>query len=164
MSALREVRFYAYVNRPYAVVRDALQASAKEIIQAATASASRRAESIAASLRVEVAGVQVGTDVTLSVESIEEKASTLIPPVTRLRLHWQAQTAPGLFPVMNGALDVYALTAEETQLDFSGHYEVPLGPVGKAVDALVGHRLAEASVQRLVEDVAEHLRKTLPST
>jgi len=62
---------------------------------------------------------------------------------------------------MNARLSVYALTARETQLDFLGQYEPPLGLLGGAMDAVVGHRIAEASVHRLVSDVARYLRQAM---
>jgi hypothetical protein len=62
---------------------------------------------------------------------------------------------------MRAKLGVYPLTATETQLDFAGTYEPPLGAVGGAIDAVVGHRIAEASVHGFVVDVAHHLRETL---
>ena len=68
---------------------------------------------------------------------------------------------PLLFPLMKADLSIYPITATETQLDFKGLYEPPLGPLGKAVNAMVGHRIAEVSVHRFVSDVAEYLRKTL---
>jgi hypothetical protein len=46
-------------------------------------------------------------------------------------------------------------------LDFSGVYEPPFGPVGKTMNAIVGHRIAEVSVHRFVSDVAGYLRQTL---
>jgi len=66
-----------------------------------------------------------------------------------------------LFPIMHAELSVYPLTATETQLDLQGRYAPPLGIVGGAVDAVVGHRIAEASVHCLVADVASYLREHL---
>ncbi len=82
-------------------------------------------------------------------------------PVTRLQLEWQAAKMPSLFPLMKAELSIYPLTATETQLDFFGVYEASLGTVGKAVNAIVGHRIAEVSVHRFVSDVAGYLRQTL---
>jgi hypothetical protein len=62
---------------------------------------------------------------------------------------------------MDGELSIYALTGTETQLDFLGHYQPPFGILGGALNAVAGHRLAEASVDRFVRDVAEHLRENL---
>ena len=68
---------------------------------------------------------------------------------------------PRLFPLMKADLFIYPITATETQLDFKGLYEPPLGILGKAINALVGHRIAEACVHRFVSDTAEYLRKTI---
>ena len=65
------------------------------------------------------------------------------------------------FSIMKADLSIYPITATETQLDFNGLYESPLGRLGKAVNAIIGHRVAEASVHRFVSDVAGYLRKTL---
>jgi hypothetical protein len=62
---------------------------------------------------------------------------------------------------MKADLSIYPITATETQLDFNGLYEPPLGPLGKAVNAIIGHPIAEASVHRFVSDVGGYLRKTL---
>lgn len=62
---------------------------------------------------------------------------------------------------MNGVLSIYKLTATETQLDFLGQYEPPLSLVGDALDAIIGHRIAEASVRRFTEDIARFLRAQL---
>jgi len=69
--------------------------------------------------------------------------------------------SPRLFPLMKGELSIYPLTSTETQLDFSGEYEPPLGALGKTMNAIVLHRVAEASVHRFINDVAGYPRKTL---
>ena len=68
---------------------------------------------------------------------------------------------PSLFPLMKAELSIYPLTVSETQLDFSGLYEPPFGAVGKAMNAMVGHRIAEVSVHRFVSDVTAYLRQVL---
>jgi hypothetical protein len=59
---------------------------------------------------------------------------------------------------MHAELAIYPLTATETQLELRGHYEPPLGALGAAVNALVGHRIADLSVHRFLSEVAGHLR------
>lgn len=162
MSKGREIRCYDYVNHPYEQVRDALSKDALSVFQSATKAASSRARSIASELRVEMGGIAVQADIIISVTNIDEKASeAMAGPVTRLQLEWQAAKLSSLFPLMNAELSIYPLTSTETQLDFLGFYEAPLGAVGKAVDAIVGHRIAEVSVHRFVSDVAESLRQAL---
>jgi hypothetical protein len=161
MSTGREIRSYDYVNRPYERVRDALTQNALTVFQSATKAAASRAQSIAAELHVDFGGIGVKTDISISVRNIEEKIDAASTPTTRLLLEWEAATMPRLFPLMKGELSVYPLTSTETQLDFSGVYEPPFGAVGRTMNAIVGHRIAEVSVHRFVSDVAGYLRQTL---
>ena len=157
-----EIRCYDYVNHPYARVRDALKQNALTVFQSATKTAASRAQSVAAELHVDFVGIGVKTDIKIAVKGIEESvADSISTPTTKLLLEWEAATMPRLFPLMNGELSVYPLTSTETQLDFSGLYEPPLGAVGKTMNAIVGHRIAEVSVHRFVSDVAGYLRQAL---
>src|SRR6266540_2277014 len=157
----REIRCYDYVNHPYEHVCDALRHDALTVFQAATKSAVSRARSVAAELHVDVGGIGIKADIKVCVKNFEEKVDVIPTPTTRLTLEWVAATMPGLFPFMNAELSVYPLTATETQLDFLGHYEPPFGMVGKAMNAIVGYRIAEVSVHRFLSDVAGYLRQTL---
>jgi len=162
MSKGPEIRSYDYVNHPYERVRDALRRDALTVFQSATKAAASRAQSVAAELHVDFGGVGVKTDIRISVKNIEEKLpDAMSTPVTRLLLEWEAATMPRLFPFMKAELSVYPLTATETQLDFWGLYEPPFGAVGKAMNAIAGHRIAEVSVHRFITEVAGYLRQAL---
>ena len=161
MGTGREIRSYDYVNRPYERVRDALRQNALTVFQSATKAAASRAQSIAAELHVDFGGIGVKTDINISVKNIEEIVDATSTPTTRLLLEWEAATVPRLFPLMKGELSLYPLTSTETQLDFSGSYEPPFGAVGRTMNAIVGHRIAEVSVHRFVSDVAGYLRQAL---
>ena len=162
MSTGREIRSYDYVNHPYERVRKALSQNALTVFQSATRAAASRAQSVAAELHVDVGGIGVKTDIKILVKSIEEKvADASSTAATRLLLEWEAATMPRLFPLMKAELSIYPLTSTETQLDFSGVYEPPFGAVGKTMNAMLGHRIAEVSVHRFVSDVAAYLRQAL---
>ena len=162
MNKGREIRSYDYVNHPYDRVRDALSQNALTVFQAATKAAAARAQSVAAELHVDFAGIGVKSDIRISVKDVEEKVPDAgSAPATRLLLEWEAATMPQLFPFMKADLSIYPLTSTETQLDFFGVYEPPFGAVGKTMNAIVGHRIAEASVHSFVSDVAGYLRQTL---
>ena len=157
-----KIRCYDYVNHPYDRVCNALKQNALTVFQSATKTAASRAQSVAAELRVDFAGIGVKTDIKIVVKSVDERAGRSVStPTTRLTLEWEAAKMPRLFPLMKGELFVYPLTATETQLDFSGVYKPPFGSVGKTMNAIVGHRIAEASVHRFVSDVAGHLRQAI---
>ncbi len=162
MSTGCEIRSYDYVNRSYELVRDALRQNALTVFQSATKAAASRAQSIAAELHVHFGGIGVKTDINVSVKNIEEKIiDATSTPTTRLLLEWEAATVPGLFPLMKGELSVYRLTSTETQLEFSGFYEPPFGAVGRTMNAIIGHRIAQVSVHRFINDVAGYLRQAL---
>ena len=165
MSKGHPIRCYDYVNHPYEQVRDALSGDATAIFRAATKVAASRAQTVASELRVNIGGIEVGTDISISVKRVEEQHSEArSSPVTHLQLEWEAAKMPRLFPFMQADLSIYPLTATETQLDFSGHYEPPLGKLGDAMDAIAGHRVAEASVHRFLTDVADYLKTALSAS
>jgi hypothetical protein len=156
------IRSYDYVNHPYGRVRDTLIQNAVAVFQSATKAAASRAESVAAELHVDFAGIGVKADIKILVKGVEERAADATSGAsTRLLLEWEAATLPRLFPFMHGELSIYPLTSTETQLDFSGTYEPPFGTVGKTMNAIAGHRIAEVSVHRFVSDVAGYLRQAL---
>ncbi len=162
MKNRHQIRCYDYVNHPYEQVRDLLSKDAVSVFHDATQSAASRAESVAAELRVDIGGVDLGAEIAVAVPSVTDQDRKVTSrPTTTLVVEWKAAKSPRLFPVMRGELSIYPLTTTETQLDFSGHYEPPLGALGGAVDAVLGHRLAEASVHRFMTEVARHLRTSL---
>lgn len=162
MSKGQQIRSYDYVNHPFEQVRDALCKDPQRVFQAATKAAAARANSLASELRIDLAGIQLGADISITVKgTAHAPASGTGGPSTVIQLEWEAANRPHLFPFMKAQLSLYPLTATETQLDFSGVYEPPLGVLGSAVNALVGHRIAESSVHRFVADVAQHLRANL---
>lgn len=164
MSESREIRTYEYVNHPYEGVRDALLNDANGIFRHATQAAAGRAETVAAALRVNVAGLDVGKEIRIKVGApVESPADVGKQPSTRIPIEWEAASRPGLFPLMRGELALYPITGTETQLDLGGTYVPPMGPLGGVLDAVVGHRIADASVHRFLGDVAHHLRATLGS-
>jgi hypothetical protein len=129
-----------------------LRQNALAVFQSATKAAASRAQSVAAELHVDIGAVAVKTDIKISIKNVEEKFDAMSNSATRLQLEWEAATTPELFPLMKAELAVYPLTATETQVDFWGVYEPPFGTVGKAINAIVGHRIAEASVHRFIDD------------
>jgi hypothetical protein len=162
MATGETIRSYDYVNHPYDRVRDTLKQNALAVFQAATKAAASRAEAVAAQLHVDFAGIGLKADIKIVIKDIQEKAAdTGTGASTTLLLEWESTTLPRLFPLMQGELSIYPLTSTETQLDFSGLYQPPFGAVGKTMNAIALHRVAEVSVHRFVSDVAGYLRHTL---
>lgn len=162
MSNAKTIRVFDYVNQPYEAVRDRLVADSIAVFRDATKVAALRASTVASELHVTIAGIEVGAEIAITIKSVESAPKTVTSPeTTKIELQWEGAKMPRLFPFMSAKLMIYPLTATETQLDFIGEYEPPLGIVGGAIDAAVGHRIAEASVHHFVKDVAGFLRAEL---
>lgn len=165
MSETRRLQCYEYVNRPYDEVRGLLRGQPLELLQRATTSAAARARTLVATLHLGVAGIDIGVDVRTNVQRIREKEKAgATSPATIVEMGWEASGAPRLFPVMHLELSAWPLSSSETQLEIVGEYRPPLGVVGNAFDAAVGHRIAEASVKTFLENVVEQIRRELPAS
>lgn len=77
-----------------------------------------------------------------------------------LSIRWRAATDTGLFPTLDGALEVAAMGSAKTQLGLSANYEPPLGLVGKMADRALFHRVAEVTVKDFLERIRERLERT----
>ncbi len=162
MSKAKTIRVYDYVNHPYEAVREKLGEDALSVFRNATKVAALRAKSVASELHVNIAGIEVGTDISIAVKSFEDHPKKLNAPATTvIQLEWESANMPNLFPFMKAELSVYPLTATETQLSLLGNYEPPFGVLGSMIDSVVGNRIAEASVHQFITDVAVYLRAEL---
>lgn len=162
MSRDKTIRVYDYINHPYEAVRQKLTAEALEVFRSATKTAALRAKSVASELHVNFAGIEVGTDISIAVKSIDNEPKTVSQPATtRIHLEWESAKLPRLFPFMRAELSVYPLTSTETQLDLAGNYEPPFGVVGSVIDSVLGYRIAEAAVHQFIRDIAVYLRSEL---
>lgn len=78
-------------------------------------------------------------------------------------LRWSATGTPGLFPYMEADLECAPFGPNVTQITLRGRYEPPLGTIGRGIDRLLLHRVAEASVRSFLRHVAMALEHpTLP--
>jgi hypothetical protein len=163
MSQPRSLHCHEYLDRPYESVRERFHRDPTKLLQRATTSAAARARSLIATLHVQVAGIEIGVDVRVFVRRVrDQEAAPGVPAVTRLELSWEAVRMPALFPAMLAEVSARPLSATETQLQVDGSYWPPLGPVGSAIDATGGHRIAKATVHRFLVDLVEQMREELP--
>jgi hypothetical protein len=79
----------------------------------------------------------------------------VIPSKTMLPMAWTAVGAERIFPQMEADIEIAALGADRTQLSISARYRPPLGPVGRALDKALLHRVAEATVKDFLDRVGE---------
>lgn len=72
-------------------------------------------------------------------------------------MHWEATGAPELFPALDADLEIGGLGPGRTRIGLTGHYRVPFGVVGRTVDDLVLHGLAEDTVRDFLTRLAHAL-------
>jgi hypothetical protein len=154
-----QLHCYDYVNRPYEDVRAAMLEDPLAVFHRATVTAAARAAELltTATLRVHVGDSLLSRDIEIRVVGVEE-GTMHRSPATKILVEWHALKNQKLFPTMTATLSLYPLSGTETQLDFEGRYQPPLGVVGDIFDGLAGHRLAEAAVLELVREIATWLR------
>jgi len=80
---------------------------------------------------------------------------------TEVPVTWKASFPEKLFPMMTGKVELAPVDGRITRLTVSGMYEPPLGRVGKELDDALMHRVAEATVRKLAETIAERLETSL---
>jgi len=69
-------------------------------------------------------------------------------------ISWQPQVG-GLYPSFHGSLSIRASdTYENARLELHGSYEPPLGAIGKAFDNVLGKRIAEATGEHFLDEIA----------
>jgi hypothetical protein len=164
MTEPRTLRLYGYVERPYERVRTLLRAEPLALLARATTSAAKRAQELVANLRVGLGGIEIGVDVRTAVLGVREEESIAgMPPVTCIELGWEAVHAPALFPLMHARLSLWPTLSSETQLEIEGEYQPPFRGLGSTLDAVLLHRIAQASVHRFLEDAIAQIRRELPA-
>ena len=81
----------------------------------------------------------------------------VIPSKTMLPIAWRATAAERIFPQLDADIEIAALGTGRTQLSISARYRPPLGPVGRALDKAMLHRVAEATVKDFLDRVGERI-------
>ncbi|MDH3306014.1 MAG: hypothetical protein OEO77_00640 [Acidimicrobiia bacterium] len=142
------VYYFSNVDRPYA---DLIETLASLDLETWAGDAYREGESLRARLSVGDSAA-IAKTVQLELGAPMHGARHTTVPLT-----WSASGTPGLFPRMEADLVLAPVGPRTSQVSMRGSYEPPLGPVGKALDRAVFHRIAEASVKGFVDRIARAL-------
>jgi hypothetical protein len=60
-------------------------------------------------------------------------------------------------PKFTGALSGERLEDGNSRLTLAGEYDAPFGPVGAAFDAILGHRIAQATAAAFLQDIKQFI-------
>lgn len=78
-----------------------------------------------------------------------DRGSAVVVPVS-----WRSSEHPGLFPVLDGDIELSALGPEACRLSLAASYEPPFGEIGARLDRALMHRVARSTVSSFLTRVA----------
>lgn len=148
----RHVRVTTSLRAPVERAREALLVDRGAVVADHPTMAEREASRYETALAVDMgegAAVRQAVAVELGIPHIDAQQVTL--PIS-----WEAKGRSGLFPTFAGHL-VVEPGAAGSQLVLAGSYEIPLGPLGRFGDALIGRRMAQRSLSAFVRMVADRI-------
>jgi hypothetical protein len=140
------LRYFVELDLPAARAEAALLDSPAAWLPALADGAVERAEPLLAEVGVGQGGLRVARRVTVRLGQPVRFPSKLVMP-----MRWEP--SGWLLPTLDGELEVGALGRHRTQLALSGNYQPPLGTVGRTVDRLALHRIAEATIKDFLDRV-----------
>src|SRR5665213_1823903 len=143
------VQDFLLVHRSYEDVRMAFAADPHALIDRNAAAAYNEGELLCLQLQPLLKHVRFGKKVWVDIGDAYFRTDGLVLPV-----HWWAKGATHLFPTLDGDLEVMPFGESNTQLTFSGRYEPPLGGIGRSLDRMLLHRVAEASIRSFLKKLA----------
>jgi hypothetical protein len=82
---------------------------------------------------------------------------------TEVPVSWRARSVPELFPLMTGKVELAPVDSRSTRLTVCGMYRAPLGDLGEFLDNALMHKVAEATVKDLAQEIAERLEALVRS-
>src|SRR6266487_152203 len=149
MMASMFVRAFTDVPAPFDLAEDALLRSPQTWVPGLASDADARGERLLAEVGVGRPGLRLDKRV-----EIEIGRPMRFPSKTVLPVSWHAAGGKGLFPELEGDVEIAPMGRARSQLSLSARYVPPLGTAGKVADRALLHRVAEATVQDFVDRTA----------
>jgi hypothetical protein len=142
------LRYYLELAMPFGPAEQALMAIPTSGLGALVESTGNRAERLLAEVGFTLADRRIEREVAIAFREPQRFGSRTLVPIT-----WEATGPDGLMPALEGDLEVAPLGPSRTQLSISARYSPPMGPVGRALDRALLHRVAEATVKDFLDRV-----------
>jgi hypothetical protein len=144
------IRYYIELPLPVAVVKRALVGSSAGWLSAMAGEAQARGDGLLGEVGVGPLGVRLRRQVTIQLGE-----PVRFPSMTSLPLTWEPVGLEGLLPQLDANLELGSLGEDRTQLAISARYRPPLGVVGRAVDRVLLHRVAEATLKDFLDRLGQ---------
>ncbi len=145
------VYYYTYVARPFDEIGQVLADCPRRLLGARTCAGGPGDGGVRLSLGTNAA-FRLRKDVVINLGEPDRSDRRAILPLTVV-----AAGAPALFPRLEAELEFAPVDVGSTQLTLRGSYRPPLGPVGERLDEALLHRVTEAAIKELLDQVADRL-------
>jgi hypothetical protein len=142
------VRYYLELPLPHERVEQALLGSPAEWVAALAGDAQQRGDGLLTEVGVGPLGDRLGRRV-----AVQLGAPVRFPSMTSLPLTWEPLGLDGLLPRLEADIEIGPLGQDRTQLAISARYRPPLGAVGRTIDRVLLHRVAEATLKDFLDRV-----------
>jgi hypothetical protein len=143
------IRYFIELSLPVVKVEEALVGSPAGWLSAMAGEAQARGDGLLGEV-----GVGPRTRLRRSVR-IHLGEPVHYPSMTSLPLTWEPVGLDGVLPQLDANLELGSLGEDRTQLAVSARYRPPLGVVGRAVDKVLLHRVAEATLKDFLDRLGE---------
>jgi hypothetical protein len=140
------VRYFVEVPLAAAQVERALRDSPPGWLAAMAGAAQERGDDLLTEVGVGPLGPRPGRRVRVRLGE-----PVRFPSMVSLPLTWEPVGLEGLLPRLDTDLELGSLGGDRTQLAISARYRPPLGAVGRAVDWVLLHRVAEATLKDFLD-------------
>lgn len=144
------VRYYVELPLPADQVERALLDSEPGWLSAMAGEAQRHGDDLLGEVGVGPLGARLGRRV-----AIQLGEPVRFPSMTSMPLVWEPVGLEGLLPRLDANLELGALGEDRTQLAISARYRPPLGVVGRTLDRVLLHRVAEATVKEFLDRLGQ---------
>jgi hypothetical protein len=147
------LRYFVVIARPVEEIEAALAIGAQKWMPALAWKSNGHGQRLLSELGFEVGKRRMAKRIEVEIGAMRPMSG-----VTLLPIRWKAASHAGLFPALDGQLEIAPIGKTKTQLGLSASYEPPLGLLGKVVDRALMHRVAEITVKDFVERIGDKLQ------
>lgn len=151
------IRYYLELDVPFADVESSLISDAPTWVPGLAREAEDRGQQLLAEVGFEV---DPSHRIDKEVE-IELGSPYPMPSKTLFPIAWSAKGAEGAFPRLEADIEIAPLGPSRTQLAISARYRPPFGVVGRVLDRVLMHRVAEATVKDFLDRAGERIAATV---
>jgi hypothetical protein len=154
MSRTVFIRYYVMIGRPFAELEPEFTSGAGRWLPSMAERANGHGLQLLSELGFQVGRRRIARKIEVTVgDPRRETGVTLLP------LHWRAASESGLFPTLEGQIEIANLGLATTQIGISANYDPPMGLIGNIADRALMHRVAEATVRDFMERIRDRLER-----